>query len=125
MNTVVLMGRLTKNPELRQTQSGTDVTQFTIAVNRRYKDANGEYPTDFINCVAWRQTAGFISKYFAKGAMIAVAGTLQTRKYTDKQGAERTATEVVVDNAEFTGEKKERDIFDDYSDVEDDGSLPF
>ena len=125
MNTVVLMGRLTKNPELRQTQSGTDVTQFTIAVNRRYKDANGEYPTDFINCVAWRQTAGFISKYFAKGAMIAVTGTLQTRKYTDKQGAERTATEVVVDNAEFTGEKKERDIFDDYSDVEDDGRLPF
>ena len=125
MNTVVLMGRLTKNPELRQTQSGTDVTQFTIAVNRRYKDANGEYPTDFINCVAWRQTAGFISKYFAKGAMIAVTGTLQTRKYTDKQGAERMATEVVVDNAEFTGEKKERDIFDDYSDVEDDGRLPF
>ena len=125
MNTVILMGRLTKAPELRQTQSGTDVTQFTIAVNRRYKDANGEYPTDFINCVAWRQTAGFISKYFAKGAMIAVAGTLQTRKYADKQGAERTATEVVVDNAEFTGEKKERDIFDDYSDVEDDGSLPF
>ena len=125
MNTVILMGRLTKNPELRQTQSGTDVTQFTIAVNRRYKDGSGEYPTDFINCVAWRQTAGFISKYFAKGAMIAVTGTLQTRKYTDKQGAERTATEVVVDNAEFTGEKKERDIFDDYSDVEDDGSLPF
>ena len=125
MNTVILMGRLTKTPELRQTQSGTDVTQFTIAVNRRYKDGSGEYPTDFINCVAWRQTAGFISKYFAKGAMIAVTGTLQTRKYTDKQGAERTATEVVVDNAEFTGEKKERDIFDDYSDVEDDGSLPF
>ena len=125
MNTVILMGRLTKNPELRQTQSGTDVTQFTIAVNRRYKDGSGEYPTDFINCVAWRRTAEFIAKYFAKGAMIAVTGTLQTRKYTDNQGAERTATEVVVDNAEFTGEKKERDIFDDYSDVEDDGSLPF
>lgn len=125
MNTVILMGRLTKNPELRQTQSGTDVTQFTIAVNRRYKDGSGEYPTDFINCVAWRRTAEFIARYFAKGAMIAVTGTLQTRKYTDNQGAERTATEVVVDNAEFTGEKKERDIFDDYSDVEDDGRLPF
>lgn len=125
MNVVTLMGRLTKAPELRQTQNGTDVTQFTIAVNRRYKDSSGEYPADFINCVAWRRTAEFIAKYFAKGAMIAVTGTLQTRKYTDNQGAERTATEVVVDNAEFTGEKKERDIFDDYSDVEDDGRLPF
>ena len=128
MNVVTLMGRLTKAPELRQTQNGTDVTQFTIAVNRRYKDSSGEYPADFINCIAWRQTAAFIVKYFAKGAMIAVTGTLQTRKYTDKQGAERTATEVIVDNAEFTGEKP-RERQDDFSGFEDisytESDLPF
>ena len=125
MNKVILMGRLTRDPEENRTAGGVNFVRFTLAVNRRFKNENGECQADFINCVAWRRTAEFIAKYFAKGAMIAVTGTLQTRKYTDNQGAERTATEVVVDNAEFTGEKKERDIFDDYSDVEDDGRLPF
>ena len=103
MNKAILMGRLTRDPEMRQTQSGVAVTSFSIAITRRFQKDQ----TDFINCTAWRQTAEFISKWFQKGSMIAVVGSIQTRRYTDKDGNERTATEVVVDEAYFTGSKAE------------------
>lgn len=106
MNLAILMGRLTATPELRKTNSGLSVTSFSIAIDRRFSRGE-EKQTDFINCVAWRQTAEFIANYFTKGSMIAVQGSIQTRKYTDKNGNDRTATEVVVDQAHFTGSKRE------------------
>ena len=108
MNNVVLMGRLARDPELRNTQSGLPVTSFTVAVNRRFanKDSN-ERQADFIDCVAWRGTAEFISKYFSKGSMIAVQGHLQVREWQDKEGNRRWSTEVIVENAYFTGSKQE------------------
>lgn len=105
INNVVLMGRLTAAPELKATNNGTSVTAFTIAVERRYQQQNGEKLTDFINCVSWRNTAEFICKYFTKGDMIAVTGEIQTRKYKHKDGSERTAVEIVIENASFTGGK--------------------
>lgn len=101
------MGRITQDLELRTLSSGVSTLSFTIAVERSYTPKGAEKQTDFINCVAWRQTAEFISKYFNKGALIAVEGSIQTRKYQDKTGANRTVTEVVVDNASFTGEKRD------------------
>lgn len=106
MNKVILMGRLTRDPELKETPNGVSVCSFTIAVNRRYKNAEGNYDADFVNCVAWRQTGEFVSKYFAKGQMIAVAGSLQTRTY-EKDGQKRYVTEVLVDEVNFCGEKAE------------------
>ena len=91
-NGVHIMGRITKDLELRHTQSGTAVCQFCVAVTRSFKDANGEYQSDFIDCVAWRNSAEFITKYFSKGALIALDGELQTRNYTDKDGNKRKAT---------------------------------
>ena len=110
MNQVNLLGRLTADPELRQTQSGISSCRFTIAVNRRFKNENGEYDADFITCVAWRQTAEFVSRYFSKGSMIAVSGSLRTGKYQDKNHSDVThyTTDVYVDNVEFTGEKKQQ-----------------
>lgn len=110
MNQVNLLGRLTADPELRQTQSGIASCRFTIAVNRRFKNDNGEYDADFITCVAWRQTAEFVSRYFSKGSMIAVSGSLRTGKYQDKNHSDVThyTTDVYVDNVEFTGEKKQQ-----------------
>lgn len=105
INNVTLMGRLTAAPELKQTASGTSVTAFCIAVDRRYQPKDGEKQADFINCVAWRNTAEFITKYFNKGDMIAVTGEIQTRKYQDKSGNNRVAVEVVIDNASFCGGK--------------------
>ena len=108
MNKVVLVGRLTADPELRQTQSGIASCRFTVAVNRRYKnESTGEYDADFISCQAWRQTAEFISKYFSKGKMIALEGSLRTGKYTDKNHSDVThyTTDVYVDNVEFCGDK--------------------
>lgn len=107
LNRAVLMGRLTADPELRQTPNGISVLSFSIAVDRAYGGKNGERQTDFINLVAWRQTAEFISRYFSKGQMIAVDGSIQTRNYTDKQGNNRTAFEIVIDNASFCGSKAE------------------
>lgn len=107
INVVVLMGRFTADPELRTTPNGISVTSFSIAVDRAYQKAGTERQTDFINCVAWRQTAEFITKYFQKGSMIAVNGTLQQRSYTDKDGNKRTAYDVVIDNASFCGSKSE------------------
>ncbi len=106
MNTVALVGRLTATPELKKTNSGLSVLSFSIAVDRRFKDQNGERTADFINCVAWRQTAEFICQYFDKGQRIGLVGSIQTRKYTDRDGKERTAFEVVVDQAEFVERKQ-------------------
>ena len=104
INKVVLVGRLTADPELKQTQSGISVTSFSVACNRQYQ-TGGERVADFINCVAWRQTAEFISKYFRKGHAIGLDGSIQTRKYVDKSGNNRIAFEVVVDNATFVESK--------------------
>lgn len=105
-NLVVLTGRLTADPELKTTQSGVSVTTFSIAVNRRYRSGE-EAQTDFINIVAWRQTAEFITKYFKKGSMIGIEGAIQTRKYTDKEGKNRTAFEVVANNVQFVESKRD------------------
>jgi single-strand DNA-binding protein len=105
-NLVVLTGRLTADAELRHTQNDVPVCSFTIAVNRRYK-AGEESQADFINIVAWRQTAEFISKHFKKGSMIGIEGSIQTRKYVDKDtGKNRTAFEVVANNAQFVESKR-------------------
>ena len=139
-NLVVLTGRLTADPELKTTQSGISVTSFSVAVNRPYRTGE-EQLTDFINVVAWRKTAEFIAKYFKKGNMIGIEGSIQTRKYTDKNGNNRTAFEVVVNNAQFVESKRDSaasqggeqpasfsnagaDDFSDLSDVSDD-DLPF
>lgn len=104
INNVVLMGRLTADPELRTTQSGKSVTSFSLAVDRDFQQ-DGERQADFISVVAWGKTAEFIDKYFRKGRMIAAVGRIQTRTYTDNDGNKRKATEVVADKASFTGEK--------------------
>lgn len=106
MNVVCLLGRLTADPELRQTPNGISVCSFSVAVNRAYSGANGERQADFINCVAWRQTAEFISRYFRKGNMIGLNGSIQTRQYQDKDtGKNRTAFEVLINNAYFAESK--------------------
>ncbi len=105
-NLVVLTGRLTTDPELKTTPNGIPVTTFSIAVNRNYR-AGEEQQTDFINIVAWRQRAEFITKYFKKGNMIGIEGSIQTRKYQDKNGNNRTAFEVVVNNAQFVESKRD------------------
>lgn len=104
INTVVIMGRLTSTPELKTTNTGLSVSSFTVAVNRQY--SKGEQQTDFIPCVAWRNNAEFITKYFTKGQLIAIKGSLQQRNYKDKNGNNRTAYEVVVESADFCGDKK-------------------
>ena len=103
MNRIILIGRLTDDPELKTTNSGTSVSTFTLAVNRDYTPKGGEKTADFIPCVAWRQTAEFVDKYLTKGLQIAVEGSLQTRKYEDKNGNKRTAYEVNVDRVHFCG----------------------
>ena len=108
LNKIFIMGRLTRDPELRRTQSGTAVTSFSLAVDRDYKSQSGEKETDFIDVVAWRSTAEFVSKYFTKGSMAAVSGRLQIREWTDREGGKRTTAEVVADNVYF-GESKRRD----------------
>ncbi len=106
LNTAIIMGRLTADPELRKTTSGLSVTSFTVAVERNYKSGE-ERQADFINVVAWRGTADFVSTYFKKGQMIAVQGSIQTRNYEDKNGNKRTAVEIVADNVSFCGSKAE------------------
>lgn len=105
-NHAVLIGRLTANPELKNTTTGTAVCSFTVACDRQFKGQDGERHADFINVVAWRNTAEFVAKYFAKGNPIGVAGSIQTRSYTDKDGNKRTVTEVVADRAFFVGGKE-------------------
>lgn len=110
MNKVILMGRLTADPELRQTQSGVASCRFTVAVNRNFVDKqSGERQADFITCIAWRQTAEFVTRYFNKGSMICVEGSLRTGSYQDRNHSDVThyTTDVYVDNVEFTGSKRE------------------
>ena len=128
LNSVTLMGRLTRDPELKHTQSGTAVVSFTLAVDRDFKSADGTKETDFIDCVAWRNTAEFISKYFSKGSMAVVRGRLQLRDWTDKEGGKHRSAEVVVDNIYFGDSKKTsgtrpQDV--EFEEIEDDGFLPF
>lgn len=107
MNKVILMGRLTKDIEMRQTPNGVSLARFSIAVTRRFKNSNGEYDADFINCIAWRKTGEFIARYFQKGSMMAVVGSIQTRSWDGNDGKKQYATEVIVDEAYFTGSKSE------------------
>ena len=131
LNSVNLTGRLTVVPELKTTNSGTSVVTFSVAVQRNYKDAEGKYPTDFINCVAWRSVADFISRNFTKGQLITVEGSLQTRSYETKNGEKRTAVEVIVERPHFCGDKKESSTptpavqFDEPPAESSDDELPF
>lgn len=131
MNKVILLGRLTKEPELRHTPQGVSVCSFSIAVNRRFAK-EGQQDADFINCIAWRNTAEFITKYFRKGNMIAVVGSIQTRIWEDANGKKQYATEVIVDETYFTGSKENNSHSDMPSGFEGftqadkvDGNLPF
>lgn len=101
MNKVFLIGNLTRDPEMRSTQSGVAVCNFSIAVNRRFKKENGEQETDFLNVIAWRQLAELCGKYLAKGRKVAVTGSIQTRTYEAKDGSKRTAWDIVADEVEF------------------------
>ncbi len=145
LNCIVIMGRLVADPELRTTSTGINRTTFRVAVDRKYQRAGEEKQTDFISCVAWRQTAEFVSQYFRKGSMIAVQGSLQTRSYADNNGNKRTAYDVVADNVSFCGSKAESGFGapagnapaaapaasysnstpEDFSQVVDDDDLPF
>lgn len=140
LNSIIIMGRLTADPELRTTSSGLSVTSFSVAVDRNYVRAGEEKKTDFLNVVAWRQQADFVTKYFRKGSMIAVQGSLQTRNYEDKNGNKRVAYDIVADQISFCGSKSESGTYsndsgnvssynnssaDDFSTVVDDDDLPF
>ena len=110
LNHITIMGRLTRDPELRRTGSGIAVASFTVAVDRDFgKNENGEKETDFIDCVAWRNTAEFVSKYASKGRMVAVSGRLQIRPWTDKDGNKRRTAEVVADNVYFGDSRRDSD----------------
>ena len=135
LNHITLMGRLTRDPELRRTGSGIAVASFTLAVDRDYKSQNGEKECDFIDIVAWRNTAEFVSKYFDKGSMAVVSGRLQIRGWTDKEGNKRRSAEVVADNVYFGSSKRDTSSggydapsggFTDFTTLEeDDSDLPF
>ncbi len=129
MNNVVLVGRLTKDVDLRSTAGGTSVCTFTLAVDRRFKGKDGDKQADFIPVVAWRQLADLCSKYLSKGQQAAVRGSLQIRSYEDKNGNKRTIAEVVAEEVKFfdSGQKKERDndYVPQFEDIEDDENLPF
>ena len=140
LNKIIIMGRLARDPELRRTQSGVSVTSFRIACDRDFKSQSGEKETDWIDVVAWRNTAEFVSKYFTKGRMAIVEGRLQTRDWTDKDGNKRTAVEVVADNVYFGDSKRDGQgggydaprqntsaspVNDGFAELDDDGDLPF
>lgn len=117
LNHIVIMGRLTRDPELRSTPSGTPVASFTLAVDRDFASKeSGERQTDFIDVVAWRSTGEFVSKYFSKGSMAVVSGRLQIREWQDKEGNKRRSAEIVADNVYF-GESKRRDSGDSFGDM--------
>jgi single-strand DNA-binding protein len=124
-----LLGNLTDTPKAFQTQNGANCATFTLAVNRQFRDKDGNRETDFFPCVAWRQTGEALAKYCIKGNKIAVWGALQIRKYTDKNGIERTVTEIVVDGWEFCGarptEKHEKPAELPFTEVPEDDDLPF
>ena len=116
LNRIVLMGRLTRDPELRHTQTGTPVASFSLAVDRDFRDkATGDRATDFIDIVAWRQTAEFVSRYFAKGRMAVVEGRLQIRDWTDREGNKRRSAEVIADNVYFADSKRDSDASGSYA----------
>lgn len=121
INNVTLIGRLTATPELRQTTTGKTVVSFCIAVERRFDRST----SDFINIVAWNKTAEFVSKYFAKGDLIALTGSIQTRKYEDKDGNKRTVFEVLADDVSFCNTKKEKSSEPDFEEIKISGDLPF
>ena len=138
LNRAILMGRLTRDPELKQTPNNVSVATFSLAVDRNYQADKDNKQTDFINIVAWRHTAEFVSKYFTKGQLVAVEGSIQTRSYQDKDGNNRTAFEVVADQVYFADKKQNgnapakqeepQENFDvnDFEEFEDsDGELPF
>jgi len=138
LNVVVLMGRLVADPELRHTPNDVSVTSFTLAVERSYVKSGTDRQADFIDVVAWRSTADFVCKYFRKGQLVAVQGSIQTRSYTDKEGNKRKAFEVVADHVHFAESKKDssnnntyplRGFADveanDFEEMPDDGDLPF
>lgn len=131
LNVVVLTGRLTKDPELKHTANNLAVTSFPIAVDRQYRSGE-EKKTDFINIVAWRSSAEFITKYFKKGQQIAIEGSIQTRTYEDKNGNKRTAFEVIANSVHFVESKgqsenkeSEKPIGNEFEEFTDDGDLPF
>ncbi|MBO4687928.1 MAG: single-stranded DNA-binding protein [Clostridiales bacterium] len=107
MNKVILLGRLTKDPEVKQTGNGVSVCSFAVACDRKFKSQNGEKVTDFINCVAWRQQADLLGKYFHKGSRISIIGSIQNRSYDDQNGQKRYVTEVMVDEIEFVDTKSD------------------
>lgn len=140
LNRIIIMGRLTRDPELRRTQAGTAVTSFTLANERDYKSQSGERETDFIDCVAWRNTAEFAQKYFTKGRMAVVEGRLQIRPWTDKNGGKRRTAEIIVENMYFGDSKSKVETapppeeppagyrsgqFTEISEDEEEGELPF
>lgn len=132
LNHIVTMGRLTRDPELRHTQSGLPVCSFSIACDRDYKGADGEKATDFLDIVAWRQTAEFVSKYFTKGRMAVVDGRLQLRDWTDRDGNKRRSAEIVANSVNFGDSKpKDRDqaapagVYSGGYGAEASGDLPF
>ena len=140
LNKIIIMGRLTRDPELRRTGSGTAVTSFSLACDRDFKSQSGEKETDFIEVVAWKNTAEFVSKYFSKGRMAVVEGRLQIRDWTDKDGGKRRSAEVVADNVYFADSKRSESndnqkenfnalsgrVSDDFVPIsEEDGDIPF
>lgn len=129
MNKAILVGNLTKDPELTTTQSGINVARFTVACQRKYTNENGERDCDFINCVAWRTSAEFIHKYFKKGNKIGIVGTIQTRSYDAEDGTKRYVAEVVVEESEFVQSKRDDGSQAENSKPEltpvDDDNLPF
>ena len=124
LNKIFLMGRLTRDPELKRTQSGTAVTSFSLAVDRDFKGQNGEKETDFIDVVAWRNTAEFVSSYFTKGRMAIVEGRLQVREYTDRDGNKRRTAEVIADHVYFGDSKREDSQTGGYAPAPAYGSTP-
>lgn len=138
LNVIAIMGRLSRDPELRQTTTGKNVASFTIACSRGRKDANGKDLVDWIPVVAWEHTAEFVCKYFEKGSLIAIDGRLQSRTYKDRDGNNRTAIEIVANNANFAGSKStgggsnsvpaggsHNEPTVQYDEIEDEGDLPF
>lgn len=127
LNHIVIAGRLTRDPELRRTNSGEAVASFTLACDRDFKSKNGERETDFIECVAWRNTAEFVAKYFQKGRMAIVEGRLQVRSWTDKDGNKRKTYEIVAGGVYFGDSNKPANVSaPEYAEIEDDGDdLPF
>lgn len=131
LNKAILMGRLTKDPEIRYTQSGKKVASFTLAVDRGVNKATGEKEADFINCIAWEARAEFLEKYFSRGMMTIIDGRIQTRSWTAQDGSKRYATEVVAGSVQFGETKAARQrnqaapTENDFSELEDDGDVPF